>query len=68
MVAINPQFITDTNGKKLSVILPMEDFNAIMEKLEEQEDIELYDKAKKEDDGERILLADYIKSRKQINA
>jgi hypothetical protein len=50
MLAINPQYITDTKGNKVSVVLAIEDFKAIMEKLEELEDIELYDKAKKEDD------------------
>lgn len=34
-------------GRKISVVLPMKDFKAIMEELEELEDIRLYDKAKK---------------------
>ena len=44
---INPQFITDNTGKKISVVLPMKDFKAIIEELEELEDIKLYDEAKK---------------------
>jgi hypothetical protein len=32
------------------------------------EDIRLYDEAKKEDTGERILLSDYLKERKVKNA
>lgn len=47
MLTINPQYITDDTGKKISVVLPLKDFNAIMEELEELEDIKLYDKAKK---------------------
>lgn len=47
MLTINPQFITDNTGKKISVVLPLKDFNAIMEELEELEDIKLYDEAKK---------------------
>lgn len=47
MLTVNPQFITDNKGNKISVILPMRDFEAIMEELEELEDIKLYDKAKK---------------------
>ena len=43
---VNPQYITDTTGKKLSVVLPLKDFKAIMEELEELEDIRLYDDAK----------------------
>ena len=44
---INPQYITDNTGRKISVILPMRDFKTIMEELEELEDIRLYDNAKK---------------------
>lgn len=47
MLTINPQFITDNTGKKISVVLPLKDFNAIMEELEELEDIKLFDEAKK---------------------
>lgn len=47
MLTVNPQYITDNTGKKISVVLPINDFNAIMEELEELEDIRLYDEAKK---------------------
>lgn len=47
MVTLHPQYITDTTGKKISVVLPVKDFKAIMEELEELEDIKLYDEAKK---------------------
>jgi PHD/YefM family antitoxin component YafN of YafNO toxin-antitoxin module len=47
MLTIHPQYITDNKGKKVSVVLAMKDFKAIMEELEELEDIKLYDKAKK---------------------
>ncbi len=47
MTNFNPQYITDNTGKKLSVILSIKDFKAIMEELEELEDIKLYDDAKK---------------------
>ena len=47
MLTIHPQYITDKAGKKISVVLPMKDFKAIMEELEELEDIKLYDEAKK---------------------
>jgi hypothetical protein len=40
------QYITDTQGNKLSVILPIRDYEKIMEELEELEDIKAYDKAK----------------------
>ena len=41
------QFITDDHGKKLAIILPMKDYNKMVDDLEELEDIKLYDKAKK---------------------
>jgi len=47
MLTLNPKYITDNTGKKISVILPMKDFKAIMEELEELEDIKFYDEAKK---------------------
>jgi len=63
MIKIKPQYITDNKGKKISVVIPIEEFNAIMEELEDSEDIRLYDEAKKEDDGDRILFSDYVKNR-----
>lgn len=41
------QFVTDDHGKKLAVILPIKDYNKMVDELEELEDIKLYDAAKK---------------------
>ena len=60
-----PQYITDTTGRKISVILPLKEFDTIMEELEAFDDIRLYDDAKKEDDGTRILFSDYLNNRKK---
>ena len=68
MLTVHPQYIKDANGNKSLVILPAKEFDAIMEELEELEDIKLYDKAKKQDTGERILFSDYLKARKTKNA
>lgn len=62
MTALHPQYITDTAGKKL-VVLPLIEYDSMIEELEELDDIRLFDKAKKEDDGERILFSDYLKNR-----
>ena len=59
MITIHPQYIKDTAGKNL-VILPQKEFDILMEELEELEDIKLYDEAKKEDTGERILFSDCL--------
>jgi hypothetical protein len=40
------QFITDTKGRKISVILPMRDYNKMIEELEELADVRAYDEAK----------------------
>ena len=49
-VKIIPQYITDSKGNKLSVIIPVVEYNQILEDMEELDDIRLYDevKAKKE--------------------
>jgi PHD/YefM family antitoxin component YafN of YafNO toxin-antitoxin module len=64
MITIHPQYIKDANGEKSMVILSAKEFDSIIEELEELEDIRLYDEAKSEDAGERILFSDYIKNRK----
>lgn len=68
MVSLHPQFINDPKGNKSLVVLPAKEFDSIMEQLEELEDIKLYDQAKKEDTGERILFSDYLKNRKLKSA
>ena len=60
MVMVHPQYITDSAGEKL-VVLPINEFNSIMEELEDIEDVRLYDEAKKNDTGERIPMEDAFK-------
>ncbi len=67
MTSIHPQFITDINGNKISAIISMNEFNSLMEELDDLEDIKLYDDQKKEDKGDRILFSDYLKNRKFKN-
>ena len=67
MPKIKPQYITDNTGKRISVVLSINDYKAILEELEELEDIKLYKKKKKEDSGERISLSDYVEIRKSRN-
>ena len=64
MLTIHPQYIKDANGEKSLVVLPAKEFDLLMEELE---DIKLYDEAKKEDKGERMLFSDYLKNRKNKN-
>jgi hypothetical protein len=46
MIAIQPQYINDTAGKKM-VVLPASQFENMLSGLEELEDIKRYDAAKK---------------------
>lgn len=63
MLSVHPQYITDKEGNKISVVLPIKEFELLLEELEDMEDVELYDKAKKDDTGERISFSDYLKIR-----
>lgn len=46
MEEIHPQYITDAEGNRVSVILPIEEYKALLEELEMQEDIRMYDEVK----------------------
>lgn len=43
---IHPQYITDEQGKRVSVVLSMKQWQQILEELEELDDIRLYDAVK----------------------
>ncbi len=55
MLTIHPEYITDHAGQKM-VMLPVAEFNSILEELEEMDDVRLYDEAKMNDTGERIPM------------
>ncbi len=60
MLTLHPQYIKDTAGNNL-VILSQNEFDTIIEELEDIEDIRLYDEAKKNDTGERIPMEEAFK-------
>jgi PHD/YefM family antitoxin component YafN of YafNO toxin-antitoxin module len=60
----SPQYITDINGKKLSVILPVKDYERMLEELEDQEDVRAYDEVKSRNE-ESIPFEQYLKERKR---
>ena len=64
MKAIHPQYITDAQGKRVSVVLPMQQWQQVLEELEELEDIRLYDQVKGRQES-TIPLDDYLKKRQQ---
>jgi hypothetical protein len=57
------QYIVDESGNRTHAIIPIDDYKRIIDELEDADDVRVYDEAKKDDDGERVLLADYLKSR-----
>lgn len=61
---MNRQFITDDLGNKLAVILPIDDYEKLLEDLEEAEDIKLYDEVKSRDE-ESIPFSEYLKKRRE---
>ena len=67
MITLHPQYIKDTTGTNTFVILPADEFETIIEELEDLEDVRLYDEAKKDDDGERILFSEYVKKKLRSN-
>jgi len=58
------QFITNEKGKKLAVILPIKEYEKMLDELEELEDIKLYDEVKSREE-EAIPFDEYLKLRKQ---
>tara|TARA_R110002072_G_scaffold65130_1_gene161231 strand:- start:1889 stop:2095 length:207 start_codon:yes stop_codon:yes gene_type:complete len=47
MKVTKKQYITDDEGNKVAVILPIKKYEKMLEDLEMKEDVALYDKAKK---------------------
>jgi len=58
------QFLTDEKGKKISIVIPIEDYRRILEELEELEDIRLFDEVKAKNE-KSIPLEDYLKRRQE---
>ena len=40
------QFLTDEKGNRTAVVLPIKKYNKLIEKLEDLDDVRLYDEAK----------------------
>ncbi len=46
MIAFHEEYIVDERGKKKSVVIPVEEWEQILEAVEELEDIRAFDEAK----------------------
>lgn len=63
MPLLSPNYLTDGDGKRMSVVLSIDDFEKILELLEELDDVRLYDEVKNREE-ERVPLTDYMAQRK----
>jgi hypothetical protein len=65
MAKITKQTIKDAKGKVVAIVLPIEEYNLLIEAYEELEDIKAADAADAEDNpAESISLDAYLESRK----
>jgi hypothetical protein len=46
MASIHPEYVVDEHNQKKSVVLPLAEWNEIVDKLEELDDIRAFDEAK----------------------
>ncbi|MCL5992251.1 MAG: hypothetical protein M1419_09160 [Bacteroidetes bacterium] len=60
MIAIKEKFIVDEKGNRTDVILPIEDYEKLLNELEDIADIKAYDNAKMKND-ELIPFEDAMK-------
>jgi hypothetical protein len=63
--ALHPQFINAADGEAL-VALPRKEFEMLLETIEDWEDNMLYEQAKAEDTGERILFPEKLEKANRI--
>jgi len=61
---LSTTFITDSKGKKISAVLPIKQYQLLLEELEELADIRAYDKAKAKKE-KPIPLRDAIRQRRK---
>ncbi len=44
--SLSPHFVVDDSGKRISVVLPIEEYESLLEILEDLEDLEMYEVVK----------------------
>jgi PHD/YefM family antitoxin component YafN of YafNO toxin-antitoxin module len=62
------RYIVDENGKRVSVILPIEEYEHVIESLEDLEDARGYDEAKAEPARGEDELVPWEKVRREIES
>ena len=48
LLLVKPQYITNDQGEKISVILPLDEYERMVNELEDIDDVRLFDEAKKD--------------------
>lgn len=67
-IEVQPKYIVDENGKRQSVILSIEEFEALMEYIEDANDAAVADELIKNSTGERRSIRDVIADIKRDEA
>ena len=65
---MSARYVVDENGKRVSVILPVEEYESLIEALEELEDIRAYDEAKAELEHGEDKLVPWEKVKREIGS
>ena len=63
LTLVKPQYITDENGKKVSVVIPVSEYERMIEELEDIDDVRLFDEAKT-DSAPSMAFDEYVKQRR----
>jgi hypothetical protein len=64
--SLHPQYITDENGQRVSVVLPIRQWQQVLDELDELDDTRLYDEVKARNES-TITLAQYRQKRAAAN-
>jgi hypothetical protein len=65
---MNARYVVDENGKRVSVILPIEEYERLIDALEELQDIRAYDEAKAELEHGEDRLVPWEKVKREIGS
>jgi PHD/YefM family antitoxin component YafN of YafNO toxin-antitoxin module len=63
LALVKPQYITNEDGEKVSVIIPLSEYERIVQELEDIEDVQLFDEAKKSSEPP-MPFDEYVKQRR----
>ena len=65
---MSARYVVDENGKRVEVIMSIEEYERLIEALEDLEDVRLYDEAKAEIEREGSYVVPWEKVRDEIGS